>query len=74
MKILMDLSQILLGIYPTASDDQAELLQTLQKIDTKNNPSLLVMKAGLLLQFNQPKQALVEIDKALKNTQRPLRF
>lgn len=62
----VDLSQILLGIYPTASDDQAELLQTLQKIDTKNNPSLLVMKAGLLLQFNQPKQALVEIDKALK--------
>lgn len=61
-----DLSQILLGIYPTAVEDQAELLSTLQKLDTKNNPSLLVMKAGLLLQFDQPKQALVEINKALK--------
>ena len=61
-----DLSQILIGIYPTQTRDQAELLSTLNKLDIKNNPSLLVMKAGLLLQFNQPKQALVEIDKALK--------
>lgn len=61
-----DLSQILLGIYPTQSADQAELLNTLQAIDSKNNPSLLVMKAGLLLQFNQPNAGLVEINKALK--------
>ena len=61
-----DLSQILIGIYPTETSDQAELLATLNKLDIKKNPSLLVMKAGLLLQFKQPKQALVEIDKALK--------
>ncbi|MFW2176763.1 MULTISPECIES: hypothetical protein [unclassified Moraxella] len=63
-----DLSQILVGIYPTEASDQAELLATLQSIDTKNNPALLVMKAGLLLQVNQPKEALVEIDKALKKS------
>lgn len=61
-----DLSQILLGIYPSEPDAQAELLATLQKIDSKNNPSLLVLKSGLLLQFNQPKEALVEINKVLK--------
>ncbi len=61
-----DLSQILLGIYPPDPTDQAELLATLQNIDTKNNPSLLVLKAGLLLQSNQPKPALIEINKVLK--------
>ena len=61
-----DLSQILVGIYPTNSNDQAELLNILQNMDTKDNMSLLVMKAGLLLQFEQGKQALKEIDKALK--------
>lgn len=61
-----DLSQILVGIYPTQPEAQQELLATLQAIDTKDNPSLLVMKAGLLLQFDQPTQALTEINKALK--------
>ena len=61
-----DLSQILLGIYPTETRDQAELLSTLNRLDIKNNPSLLVMKAGLLLQFQQPKAALVAINRALK--------
>ena len=61
-----DLSQLLLGIYPTQTRDQAELLSTLNKLDIKNNPSLLVMKAWLLLQFQSPKAALVEINKALK--------
>lgn len=60
-----DLSQILVGIYPTNTADQADLLNILQNLNTKNNPSLLVMKAGLLLQFNQSQQALSEIDKAL---------
>lgn len=61
-----DLSQILIGIYPTETRDQAELLATLNRLDIKNNPSLLVMKAGLLLQFQQPKAALVAINRALK--------
>lgn len=61
-----DLSQILVGIYPTQTADQSELLGVLQNLDIKNNTSLLVMKAGLLLQFQQGKQALQNIDKALK--------
>ena len=61
-----DLSQILIGIYPTETQDQAELLATLNRLDIKNNPSLLVMKAGLLLQFQQPKAALMAINRALK--------
>lgn len=63
-----DLSQILLGIYPTETPDQAELLNVLQNLDIKNNTSLLVMKAGLLLQFSQGKEALKNIDKALKKS------
>lgn len=69
-----DLSQILVGIYPTETADQAELLTVLQNIDTKDNPSLLVMKAGLLLQFKQPQQALVEINKALKKDRKSPAF
>lgn len=61
-----DLSQILVGIYPTQTADQSELLGVLQNLDIKDNTSLLVMKAGLLLQFQQGKQALQNIDKALK--------
>lgn len=61
-----DLSQILVGIYPTQTEAQSELLSVLQHLDIKENTSLLVMKAGLLLQFQQGKQALQNIDKALK--------
>lgn len=61
-----DLSQILLGIFPDDPQDQHSLLATLQSLDIKDNPSLLVLKAGLLLQANQPNQALTQIDKALK--------
>lgn len=64
----VDLSNLLtgVGIYPERRQDQADLLNVLQNLDTKNNISLSVLKAGLLLQFNQPKQALIHIDKALK--------
>lgn len=64
-----DLSQILAGIYPTDRQSQRELLDTLQKLDIKTNPTLLVMKAGLLLQFNESQAALDAINRALK--QRP---
>lgn len=69
-----DLSQILVGIYPTDPNAQIELLATLQNIDSKNNPSLLVLKAGLLLQVNQPNDALVEINKVLKKYPKTLAF
>lgn len=60
-----DFSQILLGVFPTNPADQAELLSTLQTIDSKDNVSLLVLKAGLLLQVNQPQEALIAINKVL---------
>ncbi len=61
-----DLSQILMGIYPDNRQDQQQLLNVLQSMDVKDNPSLLVLFAGLLLQFNEPQTALIKIDKALK--------
>ncbi|MDO5770323.1 MAG: hypothetical protein Q4P13_12540 [Psychrobacter sp.] len=60
-----DLSEILIGIYPNREEDQRELLTTLQPLDSKHNASLSVLKAGLLLKFNEPKAALLHVDQAL---------
>ena len=60
-----DLSEILIGIYPTTDSDQRELLEALQPINSEQNASLSVLKAGLLYQFNEPEVALVHIDRAL---------
>ena len=61
-----DLSEILIGIYPTKEQDQRDLLATLQPLDSTHNASLSVLKAGLLLKFNEPKAALLHVDQALK--------
>lgn len=60
-----DLSEILIGIYPTTDSDQRQLLAALQPIDSQQNASLSVLKAGLLYQFNEPALALVHIERAL---------
>lgn len=60
-----DLSEILIGIYPNTDSDQRELLAALQPIDSQENASLSVLKAGLLYQFNEPQTALIHIDRAL---------
>ncbi|WP_350561118.1 tetratricopeptide repeat protein [Psychrobacter sp. CAL346-MNA-CIBAN-0220] len=60
-----DLSEILIGIYPNTDSDQRELLAALQPIDSEQNASLSVLKAGLLYQFNEPEIALVHINRAL---------
>ncbi len=60
-----DLSEILIGIYPTTESDQRELLEALQPINSEQNASLSVLKAGLLYQFNEPEVAIVHIDRAL---------
>ncbi len=60
-----DLSEILIGIYPNTDSDQRELLAALQPIDSEQNASLSVLKAGLLYQFNEPEVALVHIERAL---------
>lgn len=60
-----DLSEILIGIYPTTDSDQRQLLAALQPIDSQQNASLSVLKAGLLNQFNEPQLALIHIERAL---------
>ena len=60
-----DLSEILIGIYPNNDDDKRKLLAALQPIDSEENASLSVLKAGLLYQFNEPQVALVHINRAL---------
>ena len=60
-----DLSEILIGIYPDNISDQRELLSALQPIDSQQNASLSVLKAGLLYQFNDPQNALIHINRAL---------
>lgn len=60
-----DLSEILIGIYPTTDSDKRELLAALQPLDSEQNASLSVLKAGLLYQFNEPKDALIHINRAL---------
>ena len=61
-----DLSEILIGIYPNSDEDKRELLEALQPIDSEQNASLSVLKAGLLYQFNEPEIALVHINRALE--------
>lgn len=63
-----DLSQILVGILPNNEADQRELLDTLQKIDNKQNTSLSAMQAGLLLKFNELEAALKQTNIALKKS------
>ncbi|GAA0307856.1 tetratricopeptide repeat protein [Psychrobacter aestuarii] len=60
-----DLSEILIGIYPATESDQRALLAALEPIDSTQNASMSVLKAGLLLQANAPKDALVHIERAL---------
>ncbi|WP_227526107.1 tetratricopeptide repeat protein [Psychrobacter sp. FDAARGOS_221] len=62
-----DLSEILIGIYPTTDQDQRLLLETLLSLPKHDNPSLLVMQAGLMSQLGQPDIALVSINRALRS-------
>ncbi|WP_298972914.1 tetratricopeptide repeat protein [uncultured Psychrobacter sp.] len=60
-----DLSEILIGIYPSTDEDRRELLAALQPIDSAQNASISVLKAGLLYQFEEPRAALIHIERAL---------
>jgi len=57
-----DLSEILIGIYPSTDADRRELLAALQPIDSEQNASISVLKAGLLYQFDEPEAALIHIE------------
>ena len=54
-----DLSEILIGIYPSTDEDRRELLAALQPIDSAQNASISVLKAGLLYQFDEPRACLL---------------
>jgi tetratricopeptide (TPR) repeat protein len=59
------LDRILVGIYPDNATDRDALLAALSSIDSRHNPSLLVMTAGLLAQSGQLDAALAKVDQAL---------
>ena len=61
-----DLEQILVGIAPETVEDREALLKTLRTSKEKNNPSILVLIAGLEAQNGQLKQALLTINQALR--------
>ncbi len=60
------LDRILEGIYPESATDRNALLAALQQLDSRNNPSLLVMSAGLLSDNNQLAEALENVNTALQ--------
>lgn len=60
------LDRILEGIYPESATDRNALLAALQQLDSRNNPSLLVMSAGLLSDNNQLAEALENVNIALQ--------
>lgn len=60
------LDRILEGIYPESASDREALLAALQQLDSRNNPSLLVMSAGLLSDNNQLPEALLKVNTALQ--------
>ncbi len=58
--------QVLENIYPSKEDDQKRLLVTLQQLNNDKNADLSILKAGLLLKFDYPKNALTEVNNALR--------
>ncbi|AYO56265.1 hypothetical protein CDG68_07735 [Acinetobacter wuhouensis] len=61
-----DLERILEGIAPDSETDRIDLLNTLNASKEKNNPSVLILIAGLEAQNDNIEQALVTVNKALK--------
>lgn len=60
------LDQVLAGIYPENEQDRQQLLKALIHLDVHDNPSLLVLVAGLQTQNGQLDDALKRINRALK--------
>ncbi|MFB2588176.1 tetratricopeptide repeat protein [Acinetobacter sp. c1-l78] len=64
-----DLEGILAGIYPDSDEERKALFDALKQINKKDNPSVLVMLAGLEAQNGEYDSALRKVDSALR--QRP---
>lgn len=63
-----DLEGILAGIYPESATARQALLQELNKINMKNNPSILVLIAGLEAQNGDFENALKKVNTALRKS------
>ena len=61
-----DLEKILVGIAPEEPEDREFLLDALRKSKERDNPSVLVLIAGLEAQHGQLEQALITVNRALK--------
>ena len=61
-----DLEKILEGISPESEEDRQNLLNTLRTSKEKNNPSVLILIAGLEAQNNDLDLALKTVNKALR--------
>lgn len=61
-----DLNQIFAEILPQSLDAKRRLLHALQSLNYQDNPSLSVLKAGLLMHLDEPKVALLHLEEALK--------
>ena len=61
-----DLEKILEGILPESEEDRQNLLNTLRSSKEKNNPSVLILIAGLEAQNNDLDLALKTVNKALR--------
>ncbi|TCM69819.1 Flp pilus assembly protein TadD [Acinetobacter calcoaceticus] len=61
-----DLEQILAGISPESAQDRDSLLNTLRASKKKDNPSILILIAGLEAQNNDFEAALKNVNKALR--------
>lgn len=60
-----DLTQILTGIVPDDLEDQRLLFLALQTVE-EDNPSISVLKAGLLMQMGDYQPAILYVNQALK--------
>jgi Flp pilus assembly protein TadD len=61
-----DLEKILVGIAPEQPEDREVLIEALRKSKERDNPSVLVLIAGLEAQNGQLEQALTTINRALR--------
>lgn len=69
-----DLSQIFAGILPSSLTTQRALFTELQSIDNEQNPSLSVLKAGLLVQINEPIAAVLHLNNAIATDKNNLAY
>lgn len=60
-----DLSQIFAGILPDSLPAQRALFAELQSIDSDHNPSLSVLKSGLLVQLGEHTPAILHLNNAI---------